>query len=89
DAARWERIRAANVGPDQSDPYVILGVPREADMAQIKAAYRKLVRENHPDRLVAQGMPKEFVDLANERLATINVAYDRIEEARGREGHGS
>lgn len=88
DTARWERIRAANVGPDQSDPYVILGVPRAADMAHIKTAYRKLVRENHPDRLVAQGMPKEFVDLANERLATINVAYDRIEEERGRDGRG-
>ena len=45
--------------------------------------YRKLVRENHPDKLVAQGMPQEFVDLANDKLATINGAWDRIEAERG------
>ncbi|MFQ5774227.1 MAG: TerB family tellurite resistance protein [Kiloniellaceae bacterium] len=82
DAAQWDRIRAANVGPDESDPYVILGVARDASRADIKAAYRKLVRENHPDRLVAQGMPQEFVDLANKRLATINSAYERIGRQR-------
>lgn len=81
---RWERVRAGNVGPDQSDPYEIIGVPRDAADADIKTAYRKLVRENHPDLLVAQGMPQEFIDLANEKLATINTAYDRIEQARGR-----
>jgi DnaJ like chaperone protein len=83
DATGWERVHAGNMGPDQSDPYVILGVYRDAKDAEIKAAYRKLVRENHPDRLVAQGMPQEFIDLANERLATINTAHDRIQEMRG------
>ena len=81
--AEWQRIRAANMGPDKSDPYVILGVTREANDDEVKSAYRKLVRENHPDRLVAQGMPQEFVDLANERLATINGAYDRVRQQRG------
>ena len=84
DDTGWERVRAGNMGADQSDPYVILGVPRDAKDAEIKAVYRKLVRENHPDRLVAQGMPQEFIDLANERLATINTAHDRIQEMRGR-----
>ncbi len=83
DAAQWDRIRAGNVGPDRSDPFVILGVAREASEAEIKAAHRKLVRENHPDRLIAQGMPQEFVDLANEKLATINDAHDRIRQLRG------
>ena len=82
DAREWDRVRAGNMGPDASDPYVILGVPRESSDDEIKAAYRKLVRENHPDRLVAQGMPQEFVDLANERLATINAAYDRLQKMR-------
>lgn len=81
--AQWDRIRAGNVGPDKSDPYVILGVSREAGDDEIKSAYRKLVRENHPDRLVAQGMPEEFIALANERLATINGAYDRVRRQRG------
>ena len=56
---------------------------REASADEIKSAYRALVRENHPDRLVAQGMPQEFVDLANERLATINTAYERLQKQRG------
>ena len=83
DAAAWDRVRAANLGPDKSDPYEILGVAREATDAEVKSAYRQLVRENHPDRLVAQGMPQEFVDLANERLATINAAYERLQKQRG------
>ena len=83
DAAAWDRVRAANLGPDKSDPYTILGVTRDASDDEIKTAYRALVRENHPDRLVAQGMPQEFVDLANERLATINAAYERLQKQRG------
>ena len=80
--ADWERIRAANMGPDASDPYRILGVARDTGDGEIKAAHRRLVKENHPDRLVAQGMPQEFIDLATEKLATINAAYDRIREQR-------
>jgi DnaJ like chaperone protein len=79
----WDRIRAGNMAPDDSDPFEILGVTREASDAEIKTAYRRLVRENHPDRLVAQGMPQEFVDLANEKLATINTAYERVRGLRG------
>jgi DnaJ like chaperone protein len=83
DTRRWERVRAGNMGPGQSDPYEILGVPHDAADREIKSAYRKLVRENHPDRLVAQGMPQEFIDLANEKLATINNAYDNVQKSRG------
>jgi DnaJ like chaperone protein len=82
-AVDWDRIRAGNMGADAADPFEILGLGRDADDAEIKAAYRRLVRETHPDRLVAQGMPAEFVELANEKLATINGAYDRIRELRG------
>ncbi len=82
-AVDWDRIRAGNMGADKGDPFEILGMGRNASNDEIKAAYRRLVRENHPDRLIAQGMPAEFVQLANEKLATINVAYDRICELRG------
>ncbi len=81
--ADWARIRAANMGPDQRDPYTVLGVPHDADEDTIKSAYRKLVRENHPDKLIAQGMPEEFVAVANEKLATINQAYDEVRKRRG------
>jgi DnaJ like chaperone protein len=79
----FERIRASQTGPNGADPYEILGVRRDMEDAAIKAAYRRLIRETHPDRLVAEGMPKEFIELANEKMATINAAYDRISRERG------
>jgi DnaJ like chaperone protein len=54
----WARIRASNMGPDDSDPYVILGVSHTASDDEIKAAHRRLVLENHPDKLVAEGLPR-------------------------------
>ena len=78
----FSRIRASHLGPDAADPYNIIGVTRESSDAAIKATYRKLVRENHPDRLIAKGVPKEFVDLATGKLAAINAAYDKIAKER-------
>ncbi len=83
DARCWDRIRAANVKAEQGDPFRILGVDRAASDREIRDAHRRLVVENHPDRLVAQGLPQEFVDMANEKLATINAAYDEIKKLRG------
>lgn len=79
----FARIREENMGPDAADPYTTLGVAHDADDDTVKSAYRKLVRENHPDALIAQGMPEEFVEVANEKLATVNAAYDKICAARG------
>lgn len=79
----FERIRAANLGADQADPYAILGATREMTDAQIKNSWRRLIRENHPDKLIAKGMPREFIEIATEKLATINAAYDRIAKERG------
>ena len=83
DPRAWDRLRAANLGREGGDPYGILGVAPDASDEQIRTTYRKLVRENHPDRLIAQGMPQEFIDLANEKLAKINAAYDRVAKDRG------
>ena len=81
--ADFARIRASHVGPDMADPYQILGVPHDASDDELKSAYRKLIRENHPDTLIAQGVPQEFIDIANEKLAVINDAYDRVTAQRG------
>ncbi len=78
----FERMRAANLGPSADDPYQVLGLTHDASDDELKSAYRQLVRENHPDTLVAQGLPDEFVEMANEKLATINNAYDRIRKQR-------
>jgi DnaJ like chaperone protein len=83
DAAKFARIRASHLGADKTDPFVVLGVAHDAANAEIKAAYRKLVRDNHPDRLIAKGMPKEFIDVATDKLAAINSAYDRVARERG------
>jgi DnaJ like chaperone protein len=83
DAASFARVREYHLGKDEADPYTILDVPHDADDDSVKAAWRQLIRENHPDRAIAQGLPQEFVDLANEKLAAINDAYDRIARERG------
>lgn len=81
--AEFASLRASHLGPDRSDPYTILGVERTLDDAALKAAYRKQVREHHPDTLIAKGMPEEFIAVATERLATINDAWKRIAKERG------
>jgi DnaJ like chaperone protein len=83
DEADFARIRESHLGADAADPYNVLGVTRAMDNAAIKAAYRKIVRDSHPDRLIAKGMPAEAVALGTARLATVNAAYDRICKERG------
>src|ERR1043165_1463261 len=78
----FRRIRASHF-PDREDPYFILGVAHDAGENEIRHTYRLLVRENHPDSLMARGVPPEFVKLANDKLAAINAAYDRVIEERG------
>src|SRR5471032_1448527 len=78
----FRRIRASHFAPDLSDPYVILGVSYVADENEIKQTYRRLVRENHPDSLIARGVPQEFEKLANDKLAAINAAYEAIQKER-------
>ncbi|MDF3074860.1 MAG: djlA [Alphaproteobacteria bacterium] len=81
DDTRFARAQAA--AGDMIDPWQVLGLPRDADEAAIKATWRRLARENHPDRLIAQGMPAEAIDLANKELAAINAAYDAVCRERG------
>ena len=82
-ARDFARIRATHMGPDESDPYTVLGVDHDADNDAIKAAYRRLARDNHPDKLMAQGLPEEAIQVANQKLARINAAYDEIAKERG------
>lgn len=68
----------------EGDPYLVLGADRNWDFETLKRHYRKLIAENHPDRLQARGVPEEFVRIATERIAAINAAWDIIESQRGR-----
>lgn len=80
--AEFERLIAGHAAQGKADPYAVLGVAKSASDAEIKAAYRRLVQENHPDRLMSQGMPKEFIDIATEKTARINAAFDTIRRKR-------
>lgn len=79
----WDAHRRAPPPAATIDHYTVLGLERAATDEEVKRTWRALVREHHPDRLVAQGLPQEFVEKANQRLAAINAAYDRIASERG------
>ena len=64
-------------------PFEVLGVSADIDDAELRAHWRELVRTNHPDKLIAEGMPEEFIQVATDRLARINAAYDTIAGQRG------
>ena len=74
----FEGLKAQHV-PGQYDPFAILEVAPGATADEIKRAQRRLVRENHPDLLRAQGMPPDLVRLAEDRLVAINRAYEILE----------
>jgi DnaJ like chaperone protein len=69
---------------DPCSPYTILGVHPDISDADLKLRHRALVREHHPDKLAAAGVPPELRCAANRRLAAINAAYDAILEDRVR-----
>jgi DnaJ like chaperone protein len=86
DGAAWERARggASRVqsGTSEPDPYAVLGVTRTATDDTIRAAWKQLMRENHPDSLASRGVPPEFIARATEKVANINAAWDRIKRER-------
>ncbi|MBM3646772.1 MAG: molecular chaperone DjiA [Alphaproteobacteria bacterium] len=82
-SARFERAKAAALGVIECEPCVILGVDPLATDEQIRDAWLRHVRANHPDRLIAQGLPEEAIAVANRKLALINAAYDRLRRERG------
>jgi len=81
-AEEYRSIRALFVH-DPDDPYCVLGVAPDIADSELKAHYHRLVREHHPDRLLAHGVPKEFLDVATRKLQAINAAYDQIAKERG------
>lgn len=83
DDDHFERVLSRHaVGAN--DPWRVLGLERGAPFDIVRAQYRKLALENHPDRLIARGVPEEFLAIANGRLAAINRAYETIERSRQR-----
>ena len=63
------------------DYYSILGITKTASAAEIKKAYRRLMSQHHPDKLVAKGLPDEMITLATEKTQEIRKAYDLIKKS--------
>ena len=79
---QFRAIRTRFVPDAEPDPWDVLGVEPETPMDDIRARWRKLVRETHPDRMMARGVPKEAIKLAEKRLVAINRAWEAINEGR-------
>jgi DnaJ like chaperone protein len=77
DAAAAARVRNRHTAPADDDPWAILGVEPGADAATLRRAYHALVKEYHPDRHLAEGVPAEFIRVTEARMAVINTAYAR------------
>lgn len=65
------------------DAYKALGVASSVSDRDLKRAYRKLISQHHPDKLIAQGMPDDMIDLATEKTQAIQAAYELLQKERG------
>ncbi|MFQ3234494.1 MAG: DnaJ like chaperone protein [Paraglaciecola sp.] len=65
-----------------ADAYQIIGVNKNDDDKDVKKAYRKLMSEHHPDKLVSKGLPKQALELAKAKAQDIQAAYEMIKEKR-------
>lgn len=81
-AGRAGGAGAASSGQQLEDAYKVLGVSASATDAEVKKAYRKLMSENHPDKLAGRGLPESMRDMAEEKTREISHAYDIVTAAR-------
>jgi DnaJ like chaperone protein len=81
----FERSGAAASTPGQSldEAYKVLGVAPHASNDEIKMAYRRLMNQHHPDKLVARGLPQSMVGVAEQKTHEVRTAYERIKTQRG------
>jgi DnaJ like chaperone protein len=87
DEVSWDRAFSAVPPPTSADfdndPYSELGLTRAASGTELRATWKQLMRENHPDSLAARGVPQALIDRASNKVARINAAWDRIKRERG------
>ena len=84
DEAHLSQIAARHIQPDGFDPFVVLGVTKATPFDEIKRRYRELAKKSHPDNVRARGVPDEFMAIAGERMAKLNLAFEAIERLQVR-----
>ena len=75
-------IKARHVSSAKRNPYDVLGITPGIGNDALKLHYRRLVANNHPDKMIARGVSSEFVNTATEKIAAINAAYDAVARER-------
>ncbi|MFC2966681.1 TerB family tellurite resistance protein [Acidimangrovimonas pyrenivorans] len=78
----FRSLRTRHVPDAPPDPYAVLGVSPEAPLEEIRAAWKQAVRESHPDRMKARGVPEEALQLAEARMIAVNAAWEEISRLR-------
>ena len=76
------RAGGAGPAPATDDVYAVLGLDRSASDEAVRARWKALMRENHPDSLASRGVPQAMIDAVSDRVARINAAYDTIKRER-------
>ena len=74
----FRSIRSRSVADADPDPYVVLDSEPGDDLETIRTRWRKMVRETHPDHMIAQGLPEEAIKIATRRLAAVNKAWEAV-----------
>lgn len=74
----FRALRASFVEGAPRDPYDVLGIPPGTPVEEARAAWKRAVKENHPDRMLARGVPEEAIKLAERRLIALNAAWEEI-----------
>ena len=80
--SEFSYILARHIPAERKSPFDVLGIAPDATDEDIRRHYHKLVQDNHPDKLIAQGMPQEFINIATKKIAAINEAYAEIRKER-------
>ncbi|MFY0596182.1 MAG: TerB family tellurite resistance protein [Cognatishimia sp.] len=78
DPARFQAIKTRFVPDAEPDPYTVLGIDQDTSQEDARKAWRQLVRETHPDAMIARGLPEEAVKLAEKKMIDVNKAWETI-----------
>lgn len=78
----FRRLKATHLGLAADDPYAVLNIAPDAPNDAVRAAWRAALSDAHPDRVLARGLPAEYVEVAQAKSAAINAAFDTINRER-------